>query len=359
MTGVLRVSRFRSPLTSELVGASVSDDTRHLGVAWDTHPDAAAARALGEARERRWAHSPPATKTLSLARVHDLETQFALGGIVQFASLTGEPYSGGWPLRDGDQPVYVVPSTAGVAIPAGLVWFDLPLGPGLPPLRETGSNGLASAASLSEASEHARWELFERDVAMRLHLGTAASRPIAVPEALGSLVSELESSGVFVHCGIVEPHVAVAAITSDRRDLPRATVATAARPRAADAIRAAILEGLQVYHFAMQAIQGSRAGARSISPSNQAERAIYWARNPGDGWKHYVGTDLVVKSAGATPNWDTVQIVAGDDHGAVVRAVSPSFGHLSPSDRFPVHVSTRYPATNSTSQIDFGIHPFV
>lgn len=357
---MLRVARFRSPLTAELVGASVSDETTHLGVAWDTDPDAAVARALGEARERRWANTPPPTKALASKRVHDVDADFELGDVTQFVSLTGEPYSGGWPLRDGGRSIYVVPSTAGVDIPAGLVWANLPLGPGLPPLRDLGSNGLAFAANHSEAAQHARWELFEREVAMRVHLGTAASRPIPVPESLASLVHALASSEVIVDCAIIEPYVAVAAIRSQRSDLPRASIATAARAHAPDAVRAAILEGLQVYHFAMQARRGDRPTQLTAAPSNQKERAMYWARKPGDAWKRYVATDdATTRPKRIEPNWGAVQIVIGEDAGSIVRAIGPQFRHLSPSDRFPTHVSSRTPDHPTACQIDFGIHPFV
>lgn len=355
----MRVSQFRSPLTSGLVGASVSDGTRHLGVAWDTHPDIAVARAIGEARERRWANSPPPTRTFALKRVGDVCAQFPLAGVAQFVSLSGEPYSGSWLFHDQTQSVYVATSTAGIDLPAGLVWLGLPLGPGLPPLRETSSNGLAFSSSHSDAADHARWELFERDVAMRLHLGGAVSRPVSIPSSAEPLVSSLGSSGVVVDCAIIEPYVAIAAVRSERVDLPRVSVATAARPCAEDAIRAAVLEALQTYHFAMKSMQGSRVGAFSMTPRNQQERAVYWARAPGEGWRRYLGRDGIVKRMSIEPDWESLQMVAGEDGGAVVRALSPRLLHLSPTDQFPVHVSSMRSSMRNVCQTHYGVHPFV
>ncbi|MFE9561670.1 YcaO-like family protein [Streptomyces sp. NPDC006487] len=378
--------RFRSPFHG-LYGSVVIADDDVLGVAWDVDPRSAGVRALGEAVERSALYETPLEQVRGRAaglgpaaiRLDDRVT-FSPRQLAESPRLAVF----GW---DEDTETTWTPMRS----PRGerLVPYDVARrrigdADSLRPKPMT-SIGTACADDAETALGRALLEVVERHaVASAVYAGTPASLVDAARYGAGDIVSLLGTDARLrvglIDSGVPGIRVAIAAISGVRGDLPQAGFGSGAGLCVEDAVRAAALEAVHVFHLGWRLMR--RGTPADPVPTSVNQRTVWWARHGLPHIDDYFTAEEIEVSGGADARHGSpVARVGGflDDHGydwgyaditppwasgvVVARAVVPSFLHLQINE-FPFLVAPRFQTVvnafmERTSAGTVVPHPFV
>lgn len=382
-----RCIRFQSPIRG-FFGSVVEEADDVLGVAWDVEPALADARALGEAVERAALRELP-QHTVCAAAAKLGPTAIRLDDRVTF-SATQRATNPELTTFDWDE--FTELTWTPMQSPSGDRWVPLDLArtrrstadPRRP--KPMTSIGTASGATWDTAISRALLELVERHaVAAAVYRGEPARALDPRRSGAGEVLSRLEDAAE-LRVGIVpsEPfgvHVAVAAVQGRRAGLPQAAFGSSARLRLEDAVRAAALEAIHVFHLSWRLLR--RGVSLNATPTTINQRALWWAhhgeahvraflgenRQPGSTTEHrlesrsaaeHLGTALTQTGydwtySDISPSWAPGTFVA--------RAVVPSLLHLhinqfwfDVAPRFQYEVDALLRTATPFSEV---YHPFV
>jgi thiazole/oxazole-forming peptide maturase SagD family component len=300
---------YRSPLAAEFVGAGVIRGERVIGVAWDIDAAAAKQRAMSEAVERsaleRCDHRTAVHTAdelgdlaLPLSRaVRFSPEQLADRMLARYRWTSRTPTS--WIAA-----ARLETPAEQVLVPVDLVFFrgasaDATL------LRPASSTGTAAYPSRDEAFLRALLECIERHEISAAHRRGSVAARICIDDlsSLRRIGGLLDAASVGLEVGLLpvsfEIPVAIAALTSSRPGRPSIAVGSGCGVRAADAMIAATLEAIQIFHFAWQLMQ--RGSDVPDIPRNSRERALWWATRPA------AFANLLFSGAGAVPLSPTLE----------------------------------------------------
>ncbi|MBM0236169.1 YcaO-like family protein [Micromonospora sp. ATA32] len=365
----------------------VEADDDVLGVAWDVDPQAAGVRALGEAVERSALYETPLEQIRG--RAVDLgSTVIRLDDRATF-SAKQRAESPRLAIFDWDEHTQTTWTPMQSPRSERLVPFDLArrrLGDAdaLRPKPMT-SIGTACGADRETALGRALLEVVERHaVASTVYNGTPAG--VLDPARYGAAdVVSILGTGAQLRVGVIPSdvpgtHVAIAAVSGNREDLPQAGFGSGAGLRLEDAVRAAALEAVHVFHLGWRLMRRGTPVERIPTSINQ--RTLWWAHY---GRPHiddyFIDNGRGMAAEQDAPDQSPVAWVGDylNDHGydwayaditppwasgvVVARAVVPSFLHLQINE-FPFLVAPRFQAAvdafvERTSAGAVVPHPFV
>jgi thiazole/oxazole-forming peptide maturase SagD family component len=376
--------RFRSPFNG-LFGSVVEADDDVLGVAWDVDPRAAGVRAVGEAVERAALYEP------SSDRIRGCAADLGSAAIRLDDRVTFSPRQQaendrlaifGWDEHTETTWTRMRSSRGERMVPYDVARrrFD-DADPRRP--KPMTSIGTACAPDEESALGRALLEVVERHaVAVAVYQGTPARIVDPADHGAADVVSIL-GAGARLRAGVIASevpgtYVAVAAISGTRDDLPQAGFGSGSGLRLADAVRAAALEAVHVFHLGWRLMR--RGTPADAVPTSINQRTLWWAHHGGPHVDDYFSGDAAGdRGEPAEPGSRSPAARIGgflDDHGfdwayaditppwaegvVVSRVVVPSFLHLQINE-FPFLVAPRFPVAVDTfvKRAPAIPHPFV
>lgn len=356
--------RFTSPIAG-FFGSVVEEDDDVLGVAWDIDPRRADVRALGEAVERAALHEAPTAITRSSAAdlagaAIDLTDRVTFS--VEQCSTQRELHPFAWDSRTDTSWVQMRTTRADLFVPADLERMRIEASDALRPKPMT-SVGTACGVDWDWTLTRALSEVVERHaVARAVYSG---QRAMSVdPSDERNKVSDIASmfgKRAEVRVGLLPGehfglNVAVAAVVGSEEGLPQTSFGTAAHANPSDAIRAATIEAVHIFHLGWRLLRRGDPGSEQTSINS---RALWWARNGGSYLDHYFDSDhtqIPQQNSSSEFTWrDIAQSLEERGHSwayseitpdwakgvRVARAVAPSLLHLQ-INQYPFHVAPRF-----------------
>lgn len=356
--------RFRSPFQGFHGSVVVADDDV-LGVAWDVDPRAAGVRALGEAVERSALYETPLERIRGRAAGLG-PTAIRLDDRVTF-SARQRAESPRLAVFDWDEETETTWTPMRAPRGERLVPYDVARRrfddtDALRPKPMT-SIGTACAVDAETALGRALLEVVERHaVASAVYRGVPASLLDAARYGAGDVVSIL-GAGACLRVGLIDSdvagiRVAIAAVSGARAGLPQAGFGSGAGLRVEDAVRAAALEAVHVFHLGWRLMR--RGTPAEPIPTSVNQRTLWWAHHGRPHIDDYFTAACHEPAAGADTRHGSPVARVGDHldaHGydwahaditppwasgvVVARAVVPSFLHLQINE-FPFLVAPRF-----------------